>query len=125
MDLLDLLCWFMKISDWLVLIAACAVGFLVGFLVPAGWWSIFTSMLISYHLFLGWLVLTAEKEMELVRPYSYPATIHLACLVVIVSIGSARFFVPHFEVFCSGVTVLALFERNWLFQTAKASVPSE
>ena len=125
MDLLDLLRWFMKISDWLVLIAAAALGYLAGLFVPSGWWSIFTSMLISYHLFLGWLVLSAEKKMEMVRPFSYPATIHLACLVLILSIGSARFIVPHFEVFCCGVAVLALFERDYLFQTSKAAVPSE
>lgn len=125
MDLLDLLRWFMKLSDWLALIVAVAIGFVLGIFVPAGWWSIFTSMLISYHLFLGWLVFTAEKKMEMVRPFSYPATIHLACLVVIISMGTARFIIPHFEVLCGGVAVLALFERDWLFQTAKATVPSE
>lgn len=124
MDLLDLLRWFMKIGDWLALIAAAAIGLLAGLFVPPGWWSILASMLISYHLFLGWLVLTAEKKMELVRPLGYPVTIHVACLVVIASIGMARSIVPHFEVFCCGVAVLALFERDWLFQTARATVRS-
>lgn len=114
----------MKISDRLALIAAAATGYLAGFFVPAGWWSIYTSMLISYHLFLGWLALSSEKKMDVVRPLSYPVITHLVCLLLIVAIGTARFIVPHFEVFCCGVAVLALFERDWLFQTAKGAVPS-
>ena len=124
MDLLDLLRWFMKISDWLALIAAAAIGYVAGFLVPAGWWSIFASMLISYHLFLGWLVFSSEKKMELVRPLGYPAMTHLICIALILCIGAARFIVPHFEVFCCGVAVLALFERDWLFESVKATAPS-
>ena len=108
MDLLDILRWFTKISDWLALIAAAAMGFLAGLFVPAGSWSIFASMLISYHLFLDWLVLTSEKKIEMVRPFSYPATLHFASIVVIGSLGTARFIVPHFELFCGGVAVLAL-----------------
>ena len=123
MDLLDLLWWFMKTGDWLALIVCAALGFLAGHFVPAGWWSIFVSMLISYHLFLGWLVFSAERKMEMARPLSYPAIIHLTCLMLIVLIGAARFIVPHFEVFCGGVAVLAFFERDWLFQTAKAAAP--
>lgn len=116
MDLLDLLLWVMPISDWLALIVACASGYLAGNFVPAGWCSIFTSMLLSYHLFLGWLVSTAATKMEIVRPLSYPAAIHLTCLVVIVSIGTGRMFVPHFDLVCCGVSVLALFERDWIFR---------
>ena len=119
-DLLDLLLWLMPISDWLVLIVACAIGYVGGLFVPLGWCSIFTSMLLSYHLFLAWLVSTAGTNMEIVRPLTYPAAIHLACLVVIVSIGSGRLFVPHFDIVCCGVAVLARVERNWLFQPAKA-----
>lgn len=125
MDLLDLLLWFMKTGDWLALIVSAVMGYLAGHFVPAGWWPIFVSMFVSYHLFLGWLVLSAEKRMEIARPLSYSAIIHLTCLVLIVSIGAARFIVPHFEVFCCGVAVLAFFERDWLFQTAKATVPGK
>ena len=121
-DLLDLLLWLMPVSDFLVLIVACAIGYLAGFFVPAGWCSIFTSMLLSYHLFLGWLVSTAATKMEIVRPLSYPAAIHLACLVVIAFIGTGRMFVPHFDVVCCGVAVLAFFERNWLFQPIKTTI---
>lgn len=116
MDLLDVLLWLIKTTDWLALIGAGAIGYLAGLLVPPGWWSVFISMFVSYHLFLGWLVLTAKGKMQFVRPLIYPATTHLVCLVLILSLGSARFLVPHFDVVCCAVAVLAFFERDWLFQ---------
>jgi hypothetical protein len=118
MDLLDFLLWFMKASNWLALIVAGAIGYLAGSSVPAGWWSIFTSMLLSYHLFLCWLVFSSKGKMGTVRSLSYAAMIHVACLVVIAAIGSGRIFVPHFDVVCCGVAVLAFFERDWLFQSS-------
>jgi hypothetical protein len=121
MDLLDLLLWFIKGKDWLALVAAGGVGYLAGLVVPAGWWSIFISMLLAYHLFLGWLVLTAKNKMQIVRPLSYAASIHLACFVVIMGIGMGRNFVPHFDVVCCGVAVLGFFERNWLLEPVKAA----
>lgn len=125
MDLLDLLLWFIRTTDWLALIVAGAIGYAAGLLAPTGWWSILISMLISYHVFLGWLVLTAKKKLEVMRPLSYAAMSHVACLVVIVSLGSGRIVVPHFDVVCCGVSVLAYFERDWLFQTAKTTIPGE
>ena len=125
MDLLDLLGWFMDMGDWLALIAAGAIGYLAGLFVPAGWGSILTSMLLSYHLFLGWLVLTAKKRMQIIQPISYPAMTHLVCLFLIVCLGAGRIFVPHFDVVCCGVGVLAFFERDWLFESTRATAPTE
>ena len=125
MDLLDLLLWLIKTTDWLALVVAGAIGYAAGLFVPTGWWSILISMLISYHVFLAWLVLTAKNRLEVVRPLSYAAMIHVACLVVIVSLGSGRIIVPHFDLVCCGVAVLAYFERDWLLQTPKTTVPSE
>jgi len=123
-DPLDLLLWLIKTGDWVALIVAGGIGFAAGLFVPTGWWSIITSMLISYHLFLAWLVLTAKNKVEVVRPLSYAAMIHLTCLVLIVCLGSGRLIVPHFDVVCCGVAVLAFFERNWLFQSVKAPTPN-
>jgi hypothetical protein len=41
---------------------AGVLGFLLGRMLPPGPIAVFTSMLVSYHLFLAWLVLTAEHE---------------------------------------------------------------
>ena len=116
MDLLDLLLWFIKGRDWLALICACGIGFVAGHFVPTGWWSLCASMLVSYHLFLGWLLLTASNKVETMRPLSYSLAIHLSCLVVILFIGMGRLLVAHFDVICCGVAVFAFFERDWLFQ---------
>ena len=87
MDLLDLLLWFLKGSDWLALICACALGFLAGLFVPQGWWSIYTSILLSYHLFLAWLLVTAKDKVQTVRPLSYAIAIHAACLASLLILG--------------------------------------
>ena len=120
MDLLDLLWSFLKESDWFALIIAGGLGFLAGIFVPAGWWSIYTSIFVSYHLFLGWLLITAENKVETTWPFGYSVAIHASCLAGLLLLGAGRLFIPHFDVICCGVAVLAFFERDWLFQPTKA-----
>lgn len=62
-----------------------------------------------------------KNKLEIVRPFVYAAMIHLACLVVVVCLGSGRLIVPHFDLVCCGVAVLAFFEREWLFQSVHSS----
>jgi hypothetical protein len=118
-DLLDLLFLFIKPSDWLALIVAAGIGYFAGSLAPAGWLSILISMLLSYHLFLGWLVLRAGDDKQMARPSGSIAITHFVYLAVIVSLGMGRKIVPHFDVVCCGVAVLAFFESDWLLQPIK------
>ncbi len=119
----DILFWFMSGSDWFALICAVGLGFGAGFLAPQGWWSVYVSILVSYHLFLAWLLLTAKKPVETMRPLVYSAAIHICCLVVILAAGAGRLFVPHFDLLCCAVAVFAFFERDWLFQPTADGVP--
>ena len=107
---------FLKTSDWLALICAEILGFLAGHFVAPGWSSTYTSILISYHLFLAWLLATADNEVETLRPLSYSMSIHAACLASLIFVGMGRLFVRNFDIVGGGVVILAFFERNWLFQ---------
>jgi hypothetical protein len=117
MDPLDLLFWLGKRGGWLALVVAGGLGFLAGLFVPPGWWSVSTSILVSYHLFLGWLLLTAKKDVETMRPLLYTLAVHFSCAVVILSFGMGRLFVAHFDAISCCVAIFAYFEREWLFQS--------
>jgi hypothetical protein len=94
---------------------ASLLGYLAGTFVPAGGWAVYASILVSYHAFLAWLVITADDEVGIsLSPVSTIAT-HLACLTVILPLGMGRHFIPFFGLFRYGIAALAIFERGWLF----------
>jgi len=100
-------------------IAAFMVAGLLGYfsatLLPPGTWAVLTSVLVSYHLFLAWLVITAENRARVSLPLLSTIATHLACLVLIVPLGLAHRFIPFFGIFRYGIVGLAIFERGWLF----------
>jgi hypothetical protein len=102
-------------KDVLVFVLAGLGGYFAGTFMPPGAWAVYTSILVSYHLFLAWLVLTAEHEVGISLPIVMTITTHLACMVVVVALGVGRHFVPFFGVLRYGIAGLAIFERGWLF----------
>jgi hypothetical protein len=102
-------------KDVVVFMFASLAGYFVGRLMPPGLWAIYMSILVSYHLFLAWLVLTADHEVGFSMPIVSTITTHLACMVVVVGLGMGRHFVPFFGVLRYGIAGLAIFERGWLF----------
>jgi hypothetical protein len=102
-------------KDIVAFMFASLLGFLAGTLVPAGWWAVYASILVSYHVFLAWLVLTADHEVGVsLRPASTIVT-HLACLAVVLPLGMGQHFIPFFGLFRYTIAALAIFERGWLF----------
>jgi hypothetical protein len=93
-----------------------AIGFIVGRQLPAGDWSTYTSILLSYHLFLGWLVLTAEHEAGFSMPIVSTIITHLACVTLVVAFAVGRHAIPFFGVIRYLIPGLAPFERDWLFR---------
>ncbi len=91
------------------------LGYLAGTLAPPGRWAVYTSILVSYHLFLGWLVFFGERRAAI--SYSIPVTIitHLACLTLIIPIGIVRHSYSFFGLLRFCIAAFAIFERNWLF----------
>jgi hypothetical protein len=102
-------------KDLAVFMLACALGWLASSFIPEGAWAVYTSVLVAYHLFLAWLVITAEGETGVSLPVASTIVTHLACLAIIFPLGMARHFVPFFGVVRYGIAALAIFERGWLF----------
>ena len=116
----------LKGVDIAAFFVASLVGYFVGALMPAGPWALYTTILVSYHLFLIWLVIAAEHRTGLSLPVVSTALTHLACLAVILPLGMAGQYMPFFSVFRYGIAALALFESGWLFSgknKEEASVP--
>src|SRR6266481_5630212 len=102
-------------KDIAAFVVAGLLGYLSASLVPAGTWAVLTSILVSYHLFLAWLVITAEDKAGVSLPILPTIATHLACLVLIVPLALANRFIPFFGIFRYGIVGLAIFERGWLF----------
>src|SRR5260370_6519954 len=96
-------------------VVAGLLGYLSASLVPDGTWAALTSILVSYHLFLAWLVITAENRAGVSLPIFSTIATHLACLVLIVPPAFAGHFIPFFGILRYGIACLAIFERGWLF----------
>jgi hypothetical protein len=102
-------------KDVVAFFVSGVIGYFAGSLVPPGTWAILTSVLISYHLFLAWLVITAENSACISLPISSTVATHLACLTLIVPPALMGHFIPFFGIFRYGIAALAIFERGWLF----------
>jgi hypothetical protein len=98
-----------------VFILCSAAGYGVGQFLPEGAWAAFGSILVSYHLFLGWLVLTAKHEKGFSLPIFSAIMTHTACLAVVVCIGMGRHYVPFFGIVRYFIPAIAPFETKWLF----------
>ncbi|HUD73695.1 MAG TPA: hypothetical protein VMQ76_01385 [Terracidiphilus sp.] len=103
----------------LIYVLCAALGYLAGHLFLTGDWAVFVSILVSYHLFLGYLVLTAEHKTGFSLPVGSTILTHSACLVIIVCLGIGGRYVPFFGLIGLFVPALAPFECEWLFSTGK------
>jgi hypothetical protein len=101
-----------------IFIICSVLGFLAGHYLP-GAWSVFVSILVSYHLFLLWLVLTAEHETGFSLPIGSTILTHTACLALVVTMGIGRNIIPFFWLIRYCIPALAPFECNWLFSGEK------
>jgi hypothetical protein len=111
-------------KDIAAFMVASLLGYLAGTLVPAGGWAVYVSILVSYHAFLAWLVITADHDVGISMSPASTIVTHLACLIVILPLGMGRHFIPFFGLFRYGIAGLAIFERGWLF-TRNDSRPKE
>jgi hypothetical protein len=133
-------------TDFLAFAACAAIGYLMGTLAPAGSaLAIYGTILISYHLFLAWLIFFSSgehKEAGVSLPIGHTVLTHLACLFVILApIAAARHAIPNFggaqdnhtlegitdtdhsirvfQALCCSIAAFAMFERGWLFSSEK------
>jgi hypothetical protein len=72
-------------------------------------------ILLPFHLFLAWLVITAEKETGLLLPIFMTILTHLSCLTLVIALSLLR-HIPILGLFIRyGLPAVAVFERSWLF----------
>ncbi len=116
LSLVRLLTKLVKPGDLLAFVISALIGYMISTYLPQGAWANYTFILVSYHLFLAWLVFDAEHDTGFSLPILSTIATHLACLVLIVAFGTARNSIPFFSYLRFGVVTLAFFERDWLFQ---------
>lgn len=115
----------LKGSDIFAFVVSNVLGFLVGLVVPPGPWALYVPVLVSYHLFLAWLVMTSDKQSELSLSLLPTLVTHLAFLVVVVFLSRGSHLVSGVASYrlssCIryGIAGLAIFERGWLFVGAQ------
>ena len=104
------------------------IGFLADFHLPHGPWSGYASVAIAYHLFLAWLVITADHEAGMSLSLIGSLLTHLACLGAVCGLGVMAHSIPYFAVIRLipgfnllryGIAGFAVFERKWLFSGGK------
>jgi hypothetical protein len=96
------------------------IGYLLGHFLPAGAWSAYVPILVSYHLYLVWLVMIADHETGLSMPPVHAILTHSAFLAALIGLAMGRHFVPFFGVVRIFVPSLAPFECGMLFSGGRA-----
>ncbi|HEY1766637.1 MAG TPA: hypothetical protein VGG26_03245 [Terracidiphilus sp.] len=91
------------------------VGYMLAHFFPDGDMAIYVPMLISYHLYLAFLVITAVQDKGI--SLSIPSTVltHIACLALLIVFAEGREHIPYFWVVRFFTPSIALFEATWLF----------
>ena len=102
-------------KDVVAFVAACLIGYGVGTFLPDGAWHAYASVLLAYHLFLFWLVITSEEDAGLSFHPASTLLTHGAFLGTVIAILMARRYIPFFSFFGMGIASLAYFEKIWLF----------
>jgi hypothetical protein len=117
----------LKATDAIGYLLALVAGYVAGALVSDVTWSIFVSILVSYHFLLVWLLATHTGKIGLSMPLWATALTHAGCMVLAITPATmiGRSGIVHL-LFRYGVVSLALFERSWLFsQEPSARQPVE
>ena len=103
----------------LAYVLSALIGYFAGHLFLTGNWAIMVSILVAYHLFLAYLVLTAEHKAGFSLPVGATLLTHTAFLAIIICLGVGGRFIPLFRLIGLCIPALAPFESHWLFSTGK------
>ena len=113
----------MEGEDFVAFVIAAGVGYVVGSVTGDSELSVACSILVSYHLFLAWLVMKTSGKASLAMPLPMTLLTHASCMVV--ALGPALVGSHHsagFSIFRYSIAALALFERGWLFSYDQAKI---
>jgi hypothetical protein len=107
---------------WIGFIVSSLIGFVIGHYLLDGAPAAYASILISYHLYLIFLVvLVIREEKGLAMPLSQALLTHMAFLGILIGLPYMREQIPLFGLLRLLVPGLAPFESKWLFSRAGAS----
>ena len=106
---------------YIAFLISSLIGFVIGHYLLTGAVGAFVSVIVSYHLYLGYFVITAEKETGISLPIGHTAVTHLAFLTVVIGLPYLREHIPYFGILQLLIPGLAPFEANWLFSSEKSS----
>lgn len=113
---------------YVVLVISSLIGFVIGHYLLQGAAASYASILISYHLFLVYLIVAAEHEKGLSMSIGMTIPTHAAFLALLIGTAYMREHVPFFGLIRLIIPALAPFETKWLFsgraktESAKATV---
>ncbi len=99
----------------LAYVISAAIGYALGHYLLDGAAAAYASILVSYHLFLGFLVFAADQKKGLSMPIMQTIMTHSAVLGLLIALPYMRAHVPFFGLIGLLVPGLAPFETKWLF----------
>ncbi len=100
------------------------IGYLIGNFLLAGAAAAYASILISYHLYLAFLVVAANREKGISMPVGMTILTHSAFLALLIGLAYSRTHIPLFGLIRLLVPGLAPFESQWLFGGKTKTAPT-
>lgn len=104
----------LKHKDIGALSVFCLIGLFVGCFIPDTTWSVYTSILVADHLFLGWLVFMAGDGVKRSQPIFTTIGLHLGFVVLVLVLVALRHSIPHFGLLPYAMVPVAF----WLLSSA-------
>jgi len=97
------------------LLISILIGFVIGHVLLQGAVAAYASILISYHVYLVFLIVMAERKSGLSLQIGPTILTHSAFLALLIGLPYVRSKVPFFGLISLFMPGLAPFEANWLF----------
>ena len=97
------------------LLISILIGYVIGHVLLQGAVAAYASILISYHVYLVFLIVIAERKSGLSLQIGPTILTHTAFLALLIGLPYIRAKVPFFGLISLLMPGLAPFEANWLF----------
>lgn len=115
---------FGKPSDLVAFVFSILIGYFLSTFLPAGPWVSYTFVLVSYHLFLAWLIVDSSRASGLAMAVIPSILSHLSCVALIAVVSLGVGFIPFFPLFqitirIAAIVFIARYEQGWLFHGGK------
>jgi hypothetical protein len=104
---------------YFVCLVCSMIGYLIGHFFGQGAIAVYSSIMISYHLYLIFLVVTSEKRAALSLSIVHTILTHVACVGLVVLMAVGRHYIPFFGIIRYFIPAVAPFEVEWLFSGGK------